>query len=869
MAFDAEQQRAIEATGGHYLVLAAPGCGKTTILTQRILHARQQGIPFSEMLCLTFTNRASREMKDRIHAALGEDCNELFVGNIHRFCSSLLFENNLLPANVAIIDEEEQGDILTYFDDHYFLTTDGSVNRSKVSEICELESYITQRRLHHPMELLKGSDEERRGDIYVTDYNECYQYAAANKFDVTKIEDNDTWRRLRFALLYHQYKEEHLMVDFADLLLLGYEALLHGQCRRYRWIQVDEVQDLNHLQHAIIDALTAKEDATVMYLGDEQQAIYTFLGAKPECLRHLRERCKGHIFTLTHNYRSPNDLLHVFNTYAEQVLQFPNELLPTSSNERMPQRRNLILAQSPSAEEEMERAIRMVQYYGQFPNETVALLVRSNREADRVSLLLERAGISHFKISGGDLFRSTSFKTFIALFSVLINEFNAQAWSHLLYGVGALPRLTDARETVERMRRLMLTPFDLFAPQSGIEALCHLFCEGEMVFFDTETTGLDVFEDDIVQIAAFKVRCGQKVEDSDFNIIMETQRPIPERVGDGVNPLVEEYHQRPHLSREEGLRLFLNYVGHLPLLGHNARYDYAILQHNVRRHLHCEVELEVFDSLRLIKCVRPDLKEYKLKTLLSELHLEGENSHLADADIAATLSLVRYCVDEAMPRLRDAAKFLALPATTRLRSRLQKVESLLTSLQSILDLPLTELKHDLSDLMEGTYKAMLAQGFVADMGAKFDIFLRYMRTSWLPREEMHTMRELIGRHLLEATTSLSEGDLINSIERECRPIFVMTVHKGKGLEFDNVIVLNAAEGTYPSARSMRTLRSQTASVTERNDARNDIQESARCFYVAITRARKRLCISYSILNFRGIDTRLTPFMEPIQQFFLQ
>ena len=86
--YDADQKAAIEAFGGHYLVLAPPGCGKTEILSERVVHARTCGVDLSDMLCLTFTNRASRGMRDRIRQKIGEDADAIFIGNVHRFCSS-------------------------------------------------------------------------------------------------------------------------------------------------------------------------------------------------------------------------------------------------------------------------------------------------------------------------------------------------------------------------------------------------------------------------------------------------------------------------------------------------------------------------------------------------------------------------------------------------------------------------------------------------------------------------------------------------------------------------------------------------------------------------------------------------------------
>ena len=115
--FDKKQTETITFSGGRCTVLAAPGCGKTLLLTYRIWYALSKyHIPYSEMLCMTFTNRASREMKDRITNAAKDNSkqilSELFVGNIHRFCINFLYKNNLISSNSTIIDEIDQEDII-------------------------------------------------------------------------------------------------------------------------------------------------------------------------------------------------------------------------------------------------------------------------------------------------------------------------------------------------------------------------------------------------------------------------------------------------------------------------------------------------------------------------------------------------------------------------------------------------------------------------------------------------------------------------------------------------------------------------------------------------------------------------------------
>ena len=105
MNYDELQEKVIDISEGRHLVLAPPGCGKTAILAERVCRALSRGVSPRDMLCLTFTNRAARGMEARIAMlAPQEATEELFVGNIHRFCANYLFSNGLLPQSGKILD---------------------------------------------------------------------------------------------------------------------------------------------------------------------------------------------------------------------------------------------------------------------------------------------------------------------------------------------------------------------------------------------------------------------------------------------------------------------------------------------------------------------------------------------------------------------------------------------------------------------------------------------------------------------------------------------------------------------------------------------------------------------------------------------
>lgn len=865
--FDSYQQKAINSNGGYYLVLAPPGCGKTDILAERIAQARLKGFEFEDMLCLTFTNRASREMRSRVIEVVGESARDIFIGNIHRYCSNFLFSNYLIAENTSVIDEDEMCDILQNFDADYFTNAKGQLDRAKVKEVGDLDAYIRQTRMGHP----KHAISEFKG------FQQEYLIAQQANFDPNNIPE--LHKKTKYALLYQIHKEENSLLDFSDILVFGFDFLYKDYDRifpRYNWIQIDEVQDLNPLQMAIVDELTDTTDEfTVMYLGDEQQAIYSFLGTKLEQLQKLKARCANNILTLGQNYRSPSYMLDVFNTYAEAQLGVNPNVLPKANTQSIKGANDLLIVWSESVDDERARISKMIDFYLREDEEKLAILVPTNKAADDISEFLTQQGYSNFKISGQDMFKAKDYKTLSSIFAVQTNEFNTMAWSRILYGVNAVPQSYRARSFMRKLRELMMTPFDLFTQDSYIARFNHLYETQEFVFFDTETTGLNVLEDDIVQIAAYKVFKGQKVPGSDLNIFIHTDKEIPAMLGTKVNPLVEEYAKNKHYSKEEGLRLFLDYIGDDPILGHNVKYDYHILQGNVRRYLQEEIRMEIYDSLHLIKLVEPRLQKYKLEYLLETLGLPGANSHLANDDIDATKGVVDYCYNRSNHIASIQQKFKNDSHVVPVIKKLQILTPIFDNIQEYLYLPISSSMRTIDVEFRDVHDALTSQKIISPLdngGDKFNLLLEYMNNEWcnpdLYEPSQTSLFDQISTHINDVCSSINESDLINKSQSITDRIFVMTVHKGKGLEFENVVMLGANRGTYPFFAAAKVLDNPYGFSQEDIDKANrDVEEDARKFYVGISRAKRRLCISYTRTNAFGYPAGVTPFINTIRHYF--
>ena len=859
---DSDQQKVIDIDGGRHLVLAPPGCGKTFILAERVIRAHAYGTDYADMVCLTFTNRASRGMRERISERTGNPVpGELFVGNVHRFCSNYLFDQKKVPQNSAVIDDLDAESIITHL-----ARLDTSEDHSRyAADIVDLQHAFSQQAAGMPEGLIVHADR------------------------LAEAEEPHSLRKREIARLYAEYKETDSLLDFEDLLEKTYLYAKEDPDRhRYRWIQVDEVQDLNALQLAIID-LFATDDATIVYLGDEQQAIFSFVGAKLEALHQLKQRCLPNLHHLGKNHRSPRYLLELFNTYAVSQLGIDPDLLPATDDSQEPQpqdrclfqacyhdmgqlyhkeelrcphgQQSCTLCRKPAADE-YRLAVRLAHRYAEMePDERVAIIVSTNADADRLSHAF--GNTPHFKISGRDLFSTPTVQLLMSHLTVVANETCFIAWARLLYHLHIFSEYAAARNMMRELRSRAISPTDLLVYDNStyLQHFAEVIDTQEVVLFDTETTGLDIFEDDIIQIAAIKVRQGKLVEGSEFDIIIETDKEIPPIVGGHDNPMLSVYLNSERHSRQEGLRRFLEYCDGHVLIGHNVEFDYNILDFNMRRTLGTELgHRQRFDTLKLARLVEPRLRAYKLERLLKTLHLEGSNSHNAIDDVLATLSLLQYCrakADEYIPRQRQ---LLRKPEMRLIKAQFGETYAplYLHSCSRLFCRESGDKGSALVQELQHLYQTMTASG-IAEPVEKWPLITDYLDFDLIDSRQHPSLREQLDRYLADINT-LREPDLCDSasmLRRHRHRFFIATAHKAKGLEFESVIIFNAVEGAYPYYNNIK------------NNDREHIREDARRFYVALSRAKRHLCITYSNVSSRGTPNRPTRFLESLSHLLQQ
>lgn len=906
IVFDAHQEEAIGLQHGRHLVLAPPGCGKTEILTERVRRALEAGIALTDMLCLTFTNRAARGMQERIEENFQDrSMGELYVGNLHRFCSKLLFESEAVPETATIIDEDDAREVIDSLARERL-----SENRPPVSEGLPL-----------PEDPLPGfvADfiEQRAAELLQKDRDfpaDTIQKAPAPEVNQRNLELFASFGLLAFdekhnpkvnedrvdeiARDYLAYKESQELLDFNDLLLKAWLFLTDDRSfvKRYSWIQVDEVQDLSPLQLAIVDLLwnDEKPSSVCVYFGDEQQAIFSFMGAKLDRLQALSRTHKVH--HLHRNFRSPSYLLNLFNKFAVRELDADPALLPRADKITPKPMGALRLLAACDAKDQIELLSELALRAPE--GETTAVLVPSNAMADTLSDRLKEKKVEHFKISGSDLFRMNVLKTAKAYLGILKDDFQTAPWAQLI------SRLTRKDTTLKRIRDYLarkfpdygLLPSDLLhysaenpeEPMSLLDDFTRAYW-GELVVFDTETTGLEVGLDDVIQIAARKLRGGRCVEK--LELFLKTEREIPKMLGNIPNPMVEVYEAEKArgslLPPVLAFKKFLAFVGDAPVVGHNVEYDvnivnaqYAVLKDRMKKAFDDDVDVSAlprayargelmkrYDTLRLsyalerVICREKGLKRlpsHKLKDLIRILGVEGVNSHKADDDVAATEGLLAHFYELARPLVEKQRKFLLRPSirnmSQTLRNALSEIyeehRNLSYRPQSPEDPAI--LVQVLREFIESLPNHTEVQDQIDEIRKKLPLLYAYLDRVLIEKEKSRTLYSQLQRYLVHIN-SLKEADLCSSDVVRDR-VFLSTVHKAKGLEFENVVIADARDGVYPF------FKSSTPEAKE---------EDARKFYVALSRAKKTITITWPLENDWGYPCRESPFLAGIREDFVR
>jgi DNA helicase-2/ATP-dependent DNA helicase PcrA len=294
----AQQAKVVGHVDGPMLVVAGPGSGKTRVLTERVRRLLTAVPGHFRVLALTFTNKAANEMKERLKD-LGEDRQRATISTLHSFCLEMLAERGKLVGVESLPNIFEQ-----YKDRKEILIKAAAEDPLLSDALSEIEDAKAR---------AKKIDDWLQGIAWIKAHPTTYD-----------LSEDEIGRRVLEA--YDAELRASNAYDFDDLLLLthklltGYPKIADFYRRLYRFICVDEAQDLNEVQYAVIKALCGDEFKNVLMVGDPKQSIYGFNTSSPEYMRQFRDEFGAEEVTLTENFRSSQAVVNVARSLEPRYL---------------------------------------------------------------------------------------------------------------------------------------------------------------------------------------------------------------------------------------------------------------------------------------------------------------------------------------------------------------------------------------------------------------------------------------------------------------------------------------------------------------------------------------------------------------------
>ena len=393
-----EQQQAVQHTEGPLLILAGAGSGKTKVLTVRIAHLLAQGVNPYEILAITFTNKAAKEMKSRVEGLVGDVANRIWLSTFHSFCAKFLrFElDNFLGynSNFTIYDTSDSQAVIKAalkalnLDDKYYPVG------AMIAAISDAKN-----------KLLFASDFRKQArDFYQQKVADIYEY-------------------------YERELRKNNALDFDDLLLVAVkllqsnEAVLDKYSKRFRYVMIDEYQDTNHAQY-LLAKLLASHWKNIAVVGDADQSIYAWRGADIQNILDFEKDYPNCIsIKLEQNYRSTKIILDAANAVIENNEGRPKKNLWTDKTEGAKIQHFTAQSEHEEAAFIGDTIAKKHDIHG-VPYGDMAILYRTNAQSRVLEEALIKRALPYTMVGGTKFYDRKEIKDVLAYLRVLYNPFD-------------------------------------------------------------------------------------------------------------------------------------------------------------------------------------------------------------------------------------------------------------------------------------------------------------------------------------------------------------------------------------------------------------------------------------------------------------
>lgn len=845
ITFNKKQQQVINELNQNILLSAGAGTGKTNVLSYRVANILNKNrANADEILCLTFTNKACRELKNRITSQLDfETANKITIRTIHGFAYQVITTTAKKAQTIfkefVIFDDEDQKTLIRQ--------TIANFPKARALDIQYIVNCIEQLKQERALKHIYTEDIE-------ADYTTIYhQHLKFNKTFNQQQNDNLTkffqFDGLNIIINYELALQQMHGLDYKDLIANAYrlfqdENICSSWRKRYKYIMIDEMQDTSSFEYTMLEKLFPANN--IMLCGDEFQTIYEWRGSNPQkILTAFTEKYNPLIINFNENYRSTklllemayNTLINLFcketilHSYAKNLLSKSSEL----GHKIELKQTNSLANEAQWIFQNIVNLLPLVKTPTQ-----IAILVRQNNYLQNLTLHLnylaniynqknQEAPIHFIQIDNIRFFKRQEIKDVLSIMKYLINPNDYLSLQRILInlipniGIRTIKQISSAEYLQNGLRLSDFINANFQNPNyEPFSDLISAYLSKDIIVFDIEGTGTDIFADNIIQLSAIKIRKGKKI--AEFNRYLKSDKPVGD--SEKVHHISDEYLQTHGENPKLVLQEFCQFIQDAIITGHNIRgYDMDILNQNLLKHNLKPVDFSNinFDTLDLVRRFYPNLPNHKLEFLSNHFQFETKSNHNSLDDVFATWELLHKLLeDKIIPTAKKRNELI-----NKQKNKFIHVAQIFQKLHNILNDNLL-LENLIAQIVEefnlvNIYKANATQ----DGAVRLENIRNLFR---LAKAELNSHRGTNGIKELLQYASLSNTDL-DALTSSHPKIPIITIHQAKGLEFDYEFLAGMNDDIFPSYFSTRN-----GSITE---------EEKRLFYVAITRAKKALFLSSS------------------------
>ncbi|GAA0098895.1 UvrD-helicase domain-containing protein [Clostridium perfringens] len=862
-----EQQKVVNEQKNNIILLASAGTGKTNTLAERVTSIIKNGNSKpSEILCITFTNKACKEMSDRVMKIVGGEAKDITIRTFHSFCFDVVRtyakRNTDIFSDFTIFDEDDCREVISKLS-YYYATSNLMATNMQIQKVID---FIKVERAR--IETL----EDRVLDEYKTVIDEIFKFreekinqVCTNKGNLNlNLKNYIKFHGHELVTLYDSKLREDHALDFNDLIILTKELfkdekVVRALKNKFKYINIDEVQDTSIIEYSIIEKLF--EGNNVLICGDFFQTIYSWRGSDPEMIfNKFKEKYNPIEIIFSKNYRATKNL-------NKASLEFLNNAFSSKVSTMY---KDGILAESKEdGEKILLKETRGLREEARFIFDYVNKLCKNGEDLKRVCVLTRdnnyNIGLSEelYQIGGYEgadfefilvdqfkFFRRQEVKDILAFLKLIANRYDSLSLKRIVNrlptGIGM--RTLEAIESY-KYKEVGIRLADYIDPLvleygEKFSLLINEFEKENIIVFDVESTGVDVTEDEIIQIAAIKLNKKGEVVDK-FEKFLKNKKPVKDSYY--VHGFSDEMLQRIGEDKEKVLKEFVEYSKDSIIVGHNVQYDINILCSELERNNLGKPKFKTFyDTLDIYRRFYPGNINYKLENLSKVYDTKHKPSHDAMDDIIATGELLVRAINE---KIRGTS----MERMVLMSKHLKAFTAISKKLNELFKIAESKRPYELvACVMNGfNIKSMYAGDENKEkLNRLRDLYALFRDLDDKSKGNRDALLDII------RITGLSNGELESLIiNRTKKPrIPIITVHQAKGLEFDTVFLAGIQNNTFPSYMSIKE---------------GNLAEEKRVFYVAITRAKKRLVITYNSQGKYGHRNEISQFINYIPKEFFK